>query len=216
MPDFTSSEVLWHLLIATRWTLLLSIIAFVGGGVFGFTVTMFRVSPIFLFRRLAGAYIYFFQGTPLLMQLFLAFFGTALFGWAVSAFAAASFALIAFTAAYLAEIWRGAFHSVPKPQWEAADALGLNYFEQVRYVILPQAVKISIPPTVGFSVQVIKATSLASIIGFNEIVQTAKSLDNVLFRPTLIFGLVALIYFSLCYPLTLLGRKLETQFSAAR
>ena len=169
---------------ATRWTLVLSPVAFVGGGIVGFLITMFRVAPVPLFRSLAVAYIYFFQGTPLLMQLFLAFFGVALFGWGVSAFAAASIALIAFAAAFLAEIWRGAFQSVPNPQWEAADALGLNCIEQVRYVILPQAVKISIPPTVGFSVQVIKATSLASIIGFNELVQTAKALDNILFQPT--------------------------------
>ena len=216
MTQFTTSEIIWHLIAATRWTLVLSLIAFAGGGVFGFIVTMLRISPISSLKGIGAAYIYFFQGTPLLMQLFLAFFGAALLGLDVSAFIAAAIALIAFTAAFLAEIWRGAFQSVPKPQWEAAEALGFNYFEQVWYIILPQAVKISIPPTVGFSVQVIKATSLASIIGFNELVQTAKSIDNVVFQPTLIFGIVAIIYFSLCYPLTVLGRKLEGKFDAAR
>ncbi len=215
MQQFGTGEIIWHLIAAARWTVLLSVIAFVGGGALGFLLTVLRVSPIKILNYTVIGYIQFFQGTPLLMQLFLAFFGTALLGIDVTPYLAASIALIAFTAAYLAEIWRGAFQSIRKPQWDAADALGMSYLQQLWYVILPQAVKVAIPPTVSFSVQVIKATSLTSIIGFNELVQTAKVIDNTVFRPMFVFSVVALIYFFLCYPLTVFSRRLEDRLDAS-
>ncbi|MEI7431180.1 MAG: amino acid ABC transporter permease, partial [Betaproteobacteria bacterium] len=114
-----------------------------------------------------------------------------------------------FTSAYLGEIWRGCVESVSKGQWEASASLALSHFEQMRYVILPQALKIAIAPTVGFSVQVVKGTAVTSIIGFVELTKTGSMLANATFKPFLVFGLVALGYFALCYPLSAFSRRLE-------
>lgn len=216
MQRATLLEIFLQLLIATQWTVYLSAVAFVGGGLAGFVFMLMRVLPIRPINWVARAYIQAIQGTPLLMQLFLVFFGLAIFGINVSAWASAALALTAFTSAFLAEIWRGCVESVPKPQWEASAALGLGWVQQLRYVIMPQALRIAIPPTVGFSVQVIKGTSLASIIGFIELTRTGTALNNVTFRPFIVFLFVAGIYFALCFPLTTWSRVLERKLNVAR
>jgi len=213
--EFTWSEA-WFLVLAVRWTVLLAILAFVGGGVVGLVIAVLRVSKRRLPRAVAIAYIKLFQGTPLLMQLFLFFFGVALFGIEVSPWIAAWLALTFWTSAFLTEIWRGCVEAIPKGQWEASDTLALTYIEQMRYVILPQAMRIAIPPTVGFSVQVVKGTALASIIGFVELTKAGTMLNNATFRPFLVYSLVALIYFALCYPLSWTAKKLERHLYAAR
>lgn len=149
------------------------------------------------------------------MQLFVAFFGLAIFGIEVSAWLAAAVALIAWTSAFLGEIWRGCIQAIPKTQWEASASLALGFTQQVRYVIFPQAFKIAIPPTVGFLVQVIKGTSLASVIGFIELTRAGTALNNVTFRPFLVFLIIGMIYFSLCYPLSVYSRKMERKLSVA-
>ena len=106
--------------------------------------------------------------------------------------------------------------SVPKGQWEAGASVALTYVEQMRYVILPQALRIAVPPTVGFSVQVIKGTALASIIGFVELTRAGTMINNATFRPFLVYSITGLIYFALCYPLSLLAKSLERRLNAAR
>ena len=123
------------------------------------------------------------------MQLFLFFFGLALFGIDVSPWIAAALALTLWTSAFLAEIWRGCVEAIPKGQWEASASLALTFVEQMRYVILPQALRIAIPPTVGFSVQVIKGTALASVIGFVELTKAGTMITNATFRPFLVYSL---------------------------
>ena len=130
-------------------------------------------------------------------------------GHPISAWWAASIALTLFTSAFLCDIWRGCLEAVAKGQWHAARVLGMNYFQTMRHVILPQALRLSIPPTVGFSVQVIKGTALASIIGFVELTKAGTMLNNATFEPFTIFTLVALFYFALCYPLSCYARHLE-------
>ena len=215
LQEFSTGEIFVYLLLATRWTILLSLIAFVGGGVVGLIIAMLRVAPLRILNYLAAAYIQFIQGTPLLMQLFLTFFGLAVFGFDVSSWLAASIALIGFTSAFLGEIWRGCIQAIPKTQWEASASLGLGIFQQMRYVILPQAFKISIPPTVGILVQVVKGTSLASVIGFIELSRAATAINNVTFRPFMVFTLVGIIYFSLCYPLSVLSQRMERRLDAS-
>jgi polar amino acid transport system permease protein len=209
MKEFSTFEIVTYLIIATRWTIALSLIAFIGGGIAGLIITILRIFPIRIFNYVASAYIQFIQGTPLLMQLFVAFFGLSLFGIEVSAWFAAAVALIAWTGAFLGEIWRGCIQAIPRTQWEASASLGLGFMQQLRYVILPQAFKISIPPTVGFLVQVIKGTSLASVIGFIELTRAATALNNVTFRPFLVFLIIGAIYFSLCYPLSVCSQRME-------
>src|SRR5690606_38542697 len=136
------------------------------GGVVGLALLLARISDNRLLRGVAKGYIELFQGTPLLMQLFMVFFGIALFGIDVSAWMAAAIALTLFTSAFLAEVWRGCVASIPYGQWEASGSLAMGRLEQLRHVILPQALRIAIAPTVGFSVQVVKGTAVTSIIGF--------------------------------------------------
>ncbi|MFG1403614.1 amino acid ABC transporter permease [Xanthobacter sediminis] len=216
MSDFSFWIILQNLLLATRWTILLSLIAFASGGIVGLLVLLARVSHRRALRVLSTGYIELFQGTPLLMQLFLFFFGVALFGIEVSPWIAAWLALTFWTSAFLAEIWRGCVDSIPKGQWEASESLALSYWEQMRYVILPQALRIAVAPTVGFSVQVVKGTALASVIGFVELTKAGTMLNNVTFQPFLVYTLVALIYFALCFPLSWYSKRLEGRLNVAR
>lgn len=216
LQEFSTGEIFVYLLFATRWTIFLSLIAFIGGGIVGLIIAILRVAPLRIINYLAAAYIQFIQGTPLLMQLFLTFFGLAIFGFDVSPWLAATIALIGFTSAFLGEIWRGCIQAIPKTQWEASGSLGLGILQQMRYVILPQAFKISIPPTVGFLVQVVKGTSLASVIGFIELSRAATAINNVTFRPFLVFTLVGIIYFCLCYPLSVLSQRMERRLNVSR
>jgi polar amino acid transport system permease protein len=215
MTQFTLWDIVRNLLLATRWTVLLSLVAFIGGGLVGGLILFLRIRKEAALRRFAWAYIEVFQGTPLLMQLFLAFFGLGLFGIDVPAWLAAGTALILWTAAFFAEIWRGCVESIAKGQWEASSSLGMGYLQQMRYVILPQALKIAIPPTVGFSVQVVKGTALTSIIGFVELTKAGTIVTNATFQPFTVYGLVALFYFALCWPLSQYSRHLERKLNVA-
>jgi polar amino acid transport system permease protein len=215
MVEFTFEIILSHLLAAARWTVVLSLIAFVSGGLVGLLLLFCRVSRIKPVELFTKSYIEFFQGTPLLMQLFLFFFGIALFGIEVSPWIAVWLALTFWTSAFLTEIWRGCVEALPRGQWEASSSLALSYIEQMRYVILPQALRIAIAPTVGFSVQVIKGTALASIIGFVELTKAGTMLNNATFRPFLVYSLVGLIYFCLCYPLSWFAKRLEGRLNVA-
>ena len=215
MVDFSLWDILRNLLLAARWTIALSLIAFVGGGLVGLLLLVARIARWPGAEWGVSAYVQVFQGTPLLMQLFLAYFGLALLGWNVSAWFAASLALTLYTSAFLAEIWRGCVEAIPKGQWEASASLGMGYVEQMRWVILPQALKIAIPPTVGFSVQVIKGTALTSIIGFVELSKAGTVVTNATFQPFLVYGFVALIYFALCWPLSKTSQILERKLHVA-
>jgi polar amino acid transport system permease protein len=216
MVDFSLWDILRNLLMALRWTVVLSLIAFVGGGVVGGLLLFLRLRGGKPMNRAVGFYVQLFQGTPLLMQLFLAYFGMALFGIDVSAWTAASVALTLYTSAFLTEIWRGCVASIPKGQWEASGSLALSFGEQMRHVILPQAVKIAIAPTVGFLVQVIKGTALASVIGFVELTKAGSMISNATFRPFVVFSFVALLYFVLCFPVSLYAKNLERKTNGRR
>lgn len=216
MNDISTWDVVRNLLDGVLWTLGLSLTAFVLGGLTGLALLFARIASTAWLRKLAKAYIEVFQGTPLLMQLFIIFFGSSLIGLELSPWLAAALGLTLFTSAYLGEIWRGCVESVPKGQWEASASLALSHVEQMRYVILPQALKIAIAPTVGFSVQVVKGTAVTSIIGFVELTKTGSMLANATYQPFLVFGLVALGYFALCYPLSVFSRRLERSAHGTR
>jgi polar amino acid transport system permease protein len=191
------------------WTIGLSLIALAGGGVVGFMIALARISPLKSVRIASGAYVQLIQGTPLLVILFLGYFGLAAIGLNVSPLAAAGASLTLYVAAYLGEIWRGCIQSVPKPQWEAAEGLALSRSQRMIKVILPQAVRIATPPTVGFMVQIIKNTSLASVVGFVELMRSGQIVNNSLFEPFAVYAIIAVVYFALCYPLSLLSQRLE-------
>jgi polar amino acid transport system permease protein len=211
MVDFSLWDIFRNLLLAARWTVLLSLIAFVGGGLVGLALLVARIAKLRGAEALVGAYVQLFQGTPLLMQLFLAYFGLALFGVNVSPWVAAALALTLYTSAFLTEIWRGCVAAVDKGQWEASTALALSLREQLRHVIGPQALRVAVPPTVGFLVQVIKGTALASVIGFVELTKAGTMITNATFRPFTVYACLALMYFALCYPISAWSKTLENQ-----
>lgn len=197
-------------------TLALSLLALVLGGATGLLVLFARVGRSLNLRRLAKAYIQAFQNTPLLMQMFIVFFGSSMAGLDISPWTAAAIGLTLYTSAYLAEVWRGCVEAIPRGQWEASSSLAMGYLQQMRHVVLPQALRLSIAPTVGFSVQIIKGTAVASIIGFSELTKLGSMLANATFQPFLIYGLVAAGYFLLCWPLSLYASHLEKKLYAAR
>jgi len=214
MRTFGFPEFLF-ILEAAKWTIALSLIAFAGGAIGGLLVALGRTSDNAWARRAAAVFVQIFQGTPLLLQLFLVFFGAPVLGLDINPWIAAGIALILNTSAFLGEIWRGCIQAIPHGQTEAAHALGLHYVARMRDVILPQAFKIALPPTVGYMVQVIKGTSLAAIIGFAEVTRAGQIINNATFQPLIVFSLVAAIYFALCWPLSLLAARMERRQAAA-
>lgn len=211
--------VLFQLLEATQFTIYLSLIAFIGGGLVAAVVTLARVSPSRTSKVLTSSYIWAFQSVPLLMLLFLLGLGVPrLLGINVDPWFAASVALIVYTSAYLSDVWRGAIEAIPAGQWEAGRSLGLRFFPTVRLIIVPQAFRLSLAPTVGFMVQIIKGTSLAFIIGFHDLMNVGKRWANAPVEgtePFIIYPLMALIYFALCFPLSVWSRRLERRLGSA-
>lgn len=216
MVEFTLWDIVRNLLLAGRWTVVLSLIAFIGGGAVGLMLLMLRLSKKPSAEAFVSGYVQLFQGIPLLVQLFLAYYGLGLFGINTSPWVAAGFGLTFYTSAFLTEIWRGCVAAIPRGQWEASQSLALSFGEQIRHVILPQAVKIAVPPTVGFLVQVIKGTALASVIGFMELTKVGKTIANATLNPFLVFSCIAVMYFVLCYPVSLYAKSLERKLHVAR
>ncbi|MDD6088068.1 MAG: amino acid ABC transporter permease [Desulfovibrionaceae bacterium] len=212
MADFSSWDVLRNLLFAMKWTVLLSVISFFGAALLTPALLLLCLGNRKKGRIFFAMYIEFVQGTPVLMQLFLVFFALPLAGIDIGPWGTASICLILYASAYLLEIWKTAVDAVPQGQWEACRVLGFSFFQTLRHVILPQSIRPAIPTTVGFSVQLIKSTALTSIIGFEEITRAAVVMANASYSPFKMYAYAALGYFLLCFPLSLLSRRLEEKF----
>ncbi|HTS91889.1 MAG TPA: amino acid ABC transporter permease [Stellaceae bacterium] len=197
------------------WTLALSAMAFALGIVAGLAVALARTSHSRLLARLAAGYIALFQGTPLLMQLFVVYYGLALAGLALEAWQAVAVGFTLYASAFLGEIWRGSIEAVPHGQTDAGHALGLHYLPLMKDVVLPQALRISLPATVGFLVQLLKGTSLAAIVGFTELTRAGSIIANQIFEPLLVFGIVGCFYFAICWPLSLYSARLEQRLAVS-
>ena len=207
----------YYLLLAARWTIALTALAFVGGGIVGLLIATLRVSPFAPLRWIGAGYVNLIQGIPLLAWLFVFFFGIPVIaGVQVSPWIAATVAFSVYAGAFLGEIWRGCLQAIPRQQWEAGAALGLSFAEQLRHIIVPQAVRVAIPPTVGFLVQLIKNTSLGAVIGFVELTREGQLTNAATYRPFTVYIVVALIYFAMCFPLTQWSRRLERTLHVAR
>jgi polar amino acid transport system permease protein len=209
MIELSLTDILSFLLLAARWTILLSAIAFVGGGIGALLLLLLRYARPRFGAKFMHVYVEFFQGTPFLLQLFLIFFGLPKLGMDVSPLMAATIGLTLYATAFLAEIWRGCVDAIPRGQWDASASLGMNFIQQMRDVVLPQSLKIAIPPTVGFLVQLVKNTAVTSIIGFHELTKAGNVINNATFQPFVTYSLVALIYFAMCFPLTFWSRRQE-------
>ncbi|TDT99781.1 amino acid ABC transporter membrane protein 2 (PAAT family) [Azorhizobium sp. AG788] len=201
------------LLESLRWTLVLTVIALTLGGIAGLFIALARVSPLMPLRFATATYIQIIQGSPVLMILFLSYYGLSLIGFQLPALVAASISMSIYVSGYLGDIWRGCIEAVPKPQWEASECLGMTRVQQFRHIILPQALRIALPPTTGFAVQVVKNTSITSIIGFVELSRAGQLINNSTFQPFRVFLTVAAIYFVICYPLSRLSGWLERKLN---
>jgi polar amino acid transport system permease protein len=202
------------ILMAVQWTLALSAIAFAGGAIGGLAIALARVSASRPLSYAALGFIRLFQGTPLLMQLFVVYYGLALAGLELDAWQAVTIGFTLHASAFLGDIWRGGIEAVPRGQTEAARALSLGYVSRMKDVVMPQALRISLPATIGFLVQLIKGTSLASIVGFTELARAGNIVSNQIFKPLLVFGVVGAMYFALCWPLSLYGSWMERRLAA--
>ena len=207
--------IIGQLILACKYTIYLSLIAFLGGGLFGAFITFLRIIPNKLLNFFGYAYTWLFQSLPLLMLLFILGLGVPqLLGLDIDPWIAAAMALVIFTSAYLAEVWRGAITAIPQSQWEACRALNLNFIQTMRFIILPQAVKYSVAPTISFLIQIIKGTSLCYIIGFQDLMLIGKRWANSPVpgsEPYIIFPAMAVLYFFMCYPLALLAKYIENK-----
>jgi polar amino acid transport system permease protein len=206
----------YFILRAAGWTLALTAISFVIGGLIGGVFAIMRLSRVKFLRRFAAGYILVIQSIPVLMVLFMSYYGLSALGIELPPFLAASASLAIYVSAYLAEIWRGSIESVPRQQWEASASLAMSTSQQYRYIILPQAIRISLPPTVGFLVQLVKNTSIVQVVGFVDLMRAGMLVNNATYQAFQIFSLVAAIYFAICFPLSRLSRHLEKVMNASR
>jgi polar amino acid transport system permease protein len=201
-----------HLLFIFKgagWTILLSALGFIGGAIVGVPVALARASSKRWLSGISGLFVQVVQGVPLPVIMFVVYFGISVSGFDLPALVAAGIALTAYAGAYLGEIWKGCIQAVPRTQWEAAQCLALTPYQTAAHVILPQAGRIAIPPTVGFLVQIVKNSSYAVVIGFFDLTYSSRVVNNSTFEPFIVFSIAALLYFAMCYPLSRLATMLE-------
>lgn len=192
-------------------TLALCLTSGVLGTVLGLLLGLAETSPSRVLRWASTIYINVVRGIPLLVIIFFIYFGTPLLFPDVDlpAFVTGVIALTVFASAYIAEIFRGSIDAVPKGQSEAAEALGLNYYLKFRYVIIPQAMKVAIPPGIGFLIGLVKESSLVTVIGLIELTSAGGIVSNLTVDPITTYLVVAAMYFVVCYGISLLGQRYE-------
>jgi len=190
-------------------TLLLSVASMIGSTMVGLIAATLRTSRIPFGSQIARVYVEIFRGSPLLITLLIVYYGVAYAGYAMNVLVAAIIGISVYHGAYIAEIIRGGIEAVPHGQWEASRILGLSNAQTFTSVILPQTRKLVLPPLVGQYIALIKDTSLAFIIGLAELTRQGQSIVDRVGQPVLIYFLVAVIYFIICYPLSLWVQSLD-------
>lgn len=190
-------------------TVAVSGLSLVMGTLIGFGAGIVRASRVPVLARLLFTYVDFMRGTPFLVQVFIIFFILPEWGLHLGAFAAAVLSLTLYAGAYICEIVTGGILAVPPGQSEAAKASGLNWFQRMRHVVLPQALKTIVPPLVGQYVLLIKDSSVVSVIGVTDVTRVGWFTVQRIPEGLLVFGLVGFLYFVICYPLIHLANHLE-------
>jgi polar amino acid transport system permease protein len=180
----------------------------------GFILGVFRSSDSTVLKRLVGVYVAFVRGTPFVVQIFIVFFILPEWGIQLEAFTAALLAMAIMGSAFICEIVAGGINSIPKGQWEAATSSGLNGIQKLRLVIVPQAMKVILPPLVGQYVLLIKDTSVVSVIGIMELTRVGWVTVVRIPEGLMVFTLVGFLYFIISYPLILLSNYLEKRMAA--
>lgn len=194
------------------FTVPLTIISFFLGMIVAFAVAIVRVTNFKPLLAIVKFYVWIVRGTPLLVQLFIIFFGLPTIGITLDALVSAIIGFTLSVGAYGSETIRAAILSVPKGQWEAAHALGLSKSQTLLHIILPQAVKVAIPPMANSFISLVKDTSLAAAVTFSELFQVAQQITARTYEPLWLYMEAAFIYLMFCSVLSVLQSKLEIRF----
>jgi polar amino acid transport system permease protein len=212
-----TKEWLPRLLEGMKYTVAITLGAFVLSLVFGLVIALLRLNrrPWYLYVP-ATIYVEILRGTPLILQLFFAYFALPSMGIQLSPLTAAILGLGINTSAYLSEIFRGAIRTVDQGQWEAGAALAMDWPTMMRAVILPQAMRIALPPTGNYAVSLFKDSALASTVSVAELLFTGQEIGSETFRYMDIYALIGLLYLAVSYPTSLLLRRLETYLDLTR
>lgn len=219
LPEFFSYYNVRFLLLAAGTTLALSAIGCIVGGLIGTGLAVVRITSgrlLWPVRVLAALYTEIFRRIPFLVTLMLTFFAFQASGWRVSTFTVGCVTVVLIAAAFLAEIVRAGLRSVHRNQWDAAAVMGFSHLAAIRYVVLPQAWKVILPPAFGFFILFIKDTALASYINVAELTYAGKVLNNKGFAAGLTFGAILVLYFLISYPLARFGARLERRLAPRR
>ncbi len=197
---------------ALVYTLPLSLITFVVGLILAVLTALARISTVKPFQWISRFYVSAIRGTPLLVQLFILFYGLPSVGIVIDPFPAAVIGFSLNVGAYASEVIRAAILSIPKGQWEAAHMIGMSYTQTLRRVILPQATRVSIPPLSNTFISLVKDTSLASLILVTEMFRRAQEIAATNYEFLLLYTEVAIIYWIICFLLSLIQGRLEHRF----
>ncbi len=211
--EILSSSTLPMLVALAKVTIPLTLISFACGLAIAIVTAIARLSGVKILRLIFGAYVWIFRGTPLLVQLFIVFYGLPAVGITLETWTAAVIAFSLNVGAYASESVRASILSVPRGQWEAAMSLGMTQAQILRRIIAPQAVRISLPPLSNTFIGLVKDTSLAASITMVDMFMVAQRIAARTFEPLLLYVLAALIYLAVCTALTWLQAKLEKSVS---
>ncbi|GGA36233.1 amino acid ABC transporter permease [Paenibacillus physcomitrellae] len=195
------------------FTIPLTLISFALGLILAILTALARLSTIGVLRKLARFYVWIIRGTPLLLQLFIIFYGLPSVGITLDPFPAAVIGFTLSVGAYGSEIVRAAILSIPKGQWEAADSLGMTRAQALRRIILPQAARVSVPPLANSFISLVKDTSLAGTITYVELFKKSQQITATTYEPLLIYAEAGLIYLLFCTVLSVLQNNLERRLA---
>ncbi len=200
------------LLMGLWMTIKISVASIIAALIIGLFTGLMRISNNPLLKNLSVTYIELIRGTPLLVQIFIVYFfvGTI---FNMTRFVAGAFALAVFEGAYVAEIIRAGIQSIPRGQTEAALALGMNYFQIMRYIVMPQAIKRVLPALAGQFISLIKDSSLLSVISLTELTKAGREIASSTFSPFEVWFTVAALYFITTYTLSLIDRYMERRLA---
>ncbi|MDE0584209.1 amino acid ABC transporter permease [Planococcus sp. SIMBA_143] len=212
LGDIAQSSFLPLIEAAVQFTLPLSVISFILGLFLAVITALARISTVRVLQWIARVYVSIIRGTPLLVQLFILFYGLPTVGVTIDPFPAAVIGFSLNVGAYASEVIRAAILSIPKGQWEAADTIGMSYSQTLRRVILPQASRVSVPPLSNTFISLVKDTSLAALILVTEMFRVAQQIAATNYEFLLLYGQAALIYWIICFLLSLVQGRLENRF----
>ncbi|MFL6562959.1 MAG: amino acid ABC transporter permease, partial [Bacillus sp. (in: firmicutes)] len=190
-------------------TIPLTIISFIIGIILAVLTALARISQVKFFQGIARVYVSAIRGTPLLVQLFIIFYGLPNIGVTLDPFISAVIGFSLSVGAYASEIIRAAIISIPKGQWEAGYSIGMTYTQALKRIILPQAARVSIPPLSNSFISLVKDTSLASVVLVTEMFRRAQEIASTTYEFLLVYTEAALVYWVICFFLSIIQGYLE-------